>query len=722
MTLPRINQQHLLFSIILGVAGLLINCYPIQFFANVQFVLGNTMTVIAAVLLGPWYAFLTAMMASTGLMLIWDSPHVYLFFGLEALFLGYARRRDIYALYADAAYWLLIGAPMVYLYVVFLMDIPPSHLGFIISKQGINGLIYTSIASLLILAIPKLWFLKDKVKDRHRRQLSAQLTYFFTLMVTLTLLFTALIFNFYFLERQQVMLKQNMNEAVAHLSISAQNYIDNHQIVIKNTANQLGLVADKPEKWQAILSNLHQSYPGFISMLIANPTADIVAASPASRLIKQQLPEQDINIKDRDYFIESFYNHRLFISSVFLGRGFGNDAIIAMSAPFYLDQQHTQVAGIVEGSLDLTHFSHIDQVNEYTDDESIVMVDEQNQIIYASEKLDLKPLSQFNFAVNKGVYRANLELINIHNTTSIVPEYMYAHRELNNGWTVYILKEFSPLLKLAEEQMFASFIMLLVSLLCTFYISTKLSALLTVPLEAVANQFSQAYSASGKTSAIDDNSPREVFSLYQRLAASKQQLIAHQVELEETVAKRTAELEKANKKLTELVDRDALTGLYNRRYAERKFSELLDFCLQSDQAITVVVLDLDLFKQVNDNYGHLAGDECLRNVSLLLQKYFKRDIDVVARYGGEEFLLILPLSNTLHIEHHLNGFREALSQLEITSPEDKQTFKVTVSIGAITANADYEIELDKWIKVADDNLYQAKQQGRNRTIINIITD
>jgi diguanylate cyclase (GGDEF)-like protein len=492
--------------------------------------------------------------------------------------------------------------------------------------------------------------------------------------------------------------------------------------VIQNTASQLDLVADKPEQWQGILSSSHQNYPGFISMLIANPAANIVAASPVSRLLTQQLPEQSININDRDYFIESFYNQRLFVSSAFLGRGFGNDAIIAMSAPFYLDEQRTQVAGIVEGSLDLTHFSHIDQVNEYTEDESVVMVDEQNQIIYASKKLGLKPLSQFNFAINKGVYRANLELINIHNTTSIVPEYMYAHRELDNGWTVYILKEFSPLLKLAEEQMFSSFIMLLIALLGTFYISKKLSALLTVPLEAVANQFSQSYSSPEKTSAIDDSSPREVFNLYQRLAASKQQLIAHQVELEETVANRTAELEKANKKLTELVDRDPLTGLYNRRYAERKFGELVDFCLRSDQAITVVLLDLDFFKKVNDNYGHLAGDECLRNVSHLLQKYFKRDIDIVARYGGEEFLLILPLSNTLHIEHHLNGFREALSQLEITSPEDKQSFNVTVSIGAITASADYEAELDKWIKVADDNLYQAKQQGRNRTIINIIND
>ena len=719
MKLPKINQQHLLFSIALGVVGLLINCYPIQFFANVQFVLGNTVTVIAAVLLGPWYAFVTAMLASTGLMINWDSPHVYLFFGLEALFLGYARRRDIYALYADATYWLVIGAPLVYLYVTFIMDIPSSHLGFIIAKQGVNGLVYTSIASLLILAIPKLWFFKDKVKDRHRRLLSAQLTYFFTLMVTLTLLFSALIFNYYFLDRQQKMLKENINDAVSHLATSAQNYINNHKTVIANAANQLTIASDDPLQWQPMLSNLHNSYPGFISMLIANPQAEIVAASPVSRLLAQS-KTQKTTIKDRDYFIESFYNHRLFVSSVFLGRGFGNDSIIAMSAPFYTNEQHTTTAGIVEGSLDLNHFSHIDQASEYADDESVVMADEQNQIIYASEKLGLKSLSKFNFAINNGVYRTRLELLNIERPKSIVPEYIYAHQTLDNGWTVYILKEFSPLLKLAEEQMFSSFIMLLISLIGTFYISRKLSALLTVPLEAVASQFSPSGLGLNKIQSIDENSPKEVFSLYQRLAASKQQLIDHQVELEETVVKRTEELETANRKLKELVDRDPLTGLYNRRYAERKFTELLDFCLRSEQAITVVVLDLDLFKNINDNYGHLAGDECLRIVAQLLQKYFKRDIDIVSRYGGEEFLLILPLTNALHIKHHLNSFREALADLEMISPEDKRSFTVTVSIGAITANPDYANELDKWIKIADDNLYKAKQEGRNKTVIDII--
>ena len=159
------------------------------------------------------------------------------------------------------------------------------------------------------------------------------------------------IFNYYFLERQQAMLKQNINDAVSHLATSAQNYINGHKTVIANAANQLTIVADDPLEWQPMLSNLHESYPGFISMLIANPQAQIIAASPVSRLLSNN-QTRNININDRDYFIESFYNHRLFVSSVFQGRGFGNDAIIAMSAPFYTDEHHTTTAGIVKEVVD----------------------------------------------------------------------------------------------------------------------------------------------------------------------------------------------------------------------------------------------------------------------------------------------------------------------------------------------------------------------------------
>ncbi|QIR16198.1 diguanylate cyclase [Shewanella aestuarii] len=710
-----------MFSLLLGVVALIINCYPIPFFANVQFILGNTLTVISSILFGPWYALLTSILASTGLVIVWDSFHVYIIFGLEALFLGFCRRRDIYALYGSVIFWLVFGMPAFYLLGNLFFDLPNNHLPFVTLKQAINSMIYTSIASLLVLSIPKLWRFKGRIKDKQRRSLSKQVTYFITLMITLSLLLSALLFNFYFLERQQQLVKVNQNETVRHIAYAGETYLENHIKVIENAAYLFTITNDSPTSSQAFLSNLHRNYPSFISMLMTNEKGNFIALSPLSKFQNPDEFKLNNNVKDRDYFIESFYNLRVYVSSVFVGRGFGNDAIVAMSAPYFDKTDHTKALGIIEGSLDLNYFDKIDYDFEGMRNQSIVLTDEKNNIIYASNQLNLKVMTPFHYALYKGRYQTTLDLININNTDSSTPEYIYAKSELSNGWKLYIVEPFTPLLKIAENQMLNSFAMLLVALLLTFYISNKISQLLSIPLEMIANQFSQLAQSSTKHQLLDDNAPREVYSLYETLLASKQQLIDHQLELENIVAIRTEELETANTKLKELVDRDPLTALYNRRYAEHKFIETREFCLRSEQAITVAVVDLDFFKAINDTYGHLAGDECLRQVASVLKQHFKRDIDIISRYGGEEFMLILPMSNALNIEHHLNEFRLKLNQILISIPNGSQQLTLTCSIGAIIANANYHHDLDRWIKIADDNLYQAKAQGRNRTILTIIS-
>ncbi|MBR9729219.1 diguanylate cyclase [Shewanella intestini] len=699
--------------------GLIINCYPIPFFANVQFVIGNAFYVISAVLFGPWYALLTAMLVTTGLMLVWDSPHVYVIFCMEALFLGYCRRRDIYALYASAIYWIFIGLPLFYLYFLLFFDIAVKDLFFTALKQVINGLMYGSLASLLILLSPSLWNFNNKIKDSKRRLFSAQLTYYMTLMITISLLVSAIIFNYFYLERQQVLLQSKLNNSANHISSATENYISNYKRVIKNAALQLNYEKLTPQQRQSFLNNLHQSYPGFITMLIANEKAQVVNASPTTRFLDIKGDLKQISIKDRDYYIEAFYNQQLFVSSVFLGRGLGNDAIIAISAPLFNDGK---VSGIIEGSLNLSYLKQVENLESNQLKQSIILVDEHNQIVYSTEKLALKPISPFVSSKGSDFYRTQLALINIHNLEALTPEYFYTQKTLDNGWKLYVLEEFSPLLKLAEKQMLNSFLMLFVSVFLSFWISKKISRLLNVPLDLLANHLSKLDATELKNQVVGDSFPNEVYQLYQRLSYSKQQLLSYQMDLEGIVSERTVELEQANKKLKDLVDKDALTGLYNRRYSEDKFNDCLDFCMRSEQAITVAILDLDFFKNVNDTYGHLAGDECLRQVSSLLSVHFKRDTDIIARYGGEEFLLILPISNSLKIESHLNNFRQAIESQTMSQPNSDNAFNVTVSIGAITANANFSSDLDDWIKVADKNLYRAKEAGRNQVIVDIVDD
>ena len=543
-----------------------------------------------------------------------------------------------------------------------------------------------------------------------------------TLMLTLCLLISALTFNYLFLAKQQTLLQRNLTDTTVHLASATEQYIENHKKVVEYAANFLSLASTNANEWQPMLSKLNNNYPSFITMLIANENAKIVAGSPGTMMLDENNNIKDMSIKDRGYFIEAFHNRRVFVSPVFQGRGFGNDSIVAISAPFYSGNNERNVAGIIEGSLDLRFFSSIDNKNDFGDKELLVLVDENNHIIYATSELGLTEHEEFKYSDDKGLYHISLDVIKLNNLEATSPDYVYTSKKLNNGWRLYVLQPLSPLLKIAETQMFSTFILLIFSLILTSLISRKVCQLLTTPLEIVANQFGQISNEELKSQVVDENSSIEVFNLYQRLTSSKSALLKQQLELEETVAIRTDELEQANKKLLSLVDEDPLTGLKNRRFAEDKFEAVLDFCLRGEHAITIVILDLDLFKKVNDTYGHIAGDECLRVVSELLRNEFKRDTDIVARYGGEEFLLILPLSNALKIEQHLNKFKQKLSEVVITSPTDEQQFSVTTSIGAITANASFSNDIYVWIKVADDNLYAAKQQGRNKVIINVINE
>ncbi|WP_227006691.1 diguanylate cyclase [Shewanella donghaensis] len=722
MQLFKFNNQSLLLATIFGALGLIINFYPIPIFANAQLILGNTFTIISAVLLGPWYGLITAIISSTGLMLTWDSPHVYLLFCTEAIFIGYTRKNGLYPLYGSSIYWLTIGMPLTYIYMNIFTEIPESHMLFAIIKQGINGLIYAGFASLLIVLIPKIWSINGSLINKKRRSFNAQVTYFMTLMITLCLLLSALTFNFLFLDKQQDLLNKNLNDTTNHISTATEQYINEHKKVIKSAADYISSENMSADNRSLILNKLHQNYPSFLTMLIANEDAQVVAASPGTMMLNQTGKKIDLSIGDRNYFYEAFHNRRLYVSPVFKGRGFGNDSIIAISAPFYKDNNPLTVNGIIEGSLDLNFFASIDNQNNYGEKEYLILVDEENHIIYSTPELMLTSHQEFVFSNKKGNYRTSLDVINIHDIATETPEYVYSHNQLNNGWKIYVLQQLSPLVKTAETQMVGTYILLFLSIIFTFLISKRVCKLLTSPLEIVANQFGQISNTDLKKQVIDDNTSTEIFTLYQRLTTSKRELLQQQLELEETVALRTEELENANQKLLALVDKDPLTGLYNRRYAEDRFDGLLDFCLRGDHAITVAVLDLDLFKQVNDTYGHLAGDECLRVVSNLLKQQFKRETDIVSRYGGEEFILILPLSNALKIEQHLNKFRESLQKMVINSPTDDQQFSVTTSIGAITANANFSKDIDAWIKVADDNLYKAKAQGRNKVIINVINE
>ncbi|MBO8127568.1 MAG: GGDEF domain-containing protein, partial [Firmicutes bacterium] len=163
--------------------------------------------------------------------------------------------------------------------------------------------------------------------------------------------------------------------------------------------------------------------------------------------------------------------------------------------------------------------------------------------------------------------------------------------------------------------------------------------------------------------------------------------------------------------LKESVERDPLTGLYNRLALERMLSKLWVNAQTSKTPITVAMLDLDNFKDVNDGYGHMVGDELLKEISFIIRKSL-RDGDVVMRYGGEEFIILLPGTDSSGAKKPLERIRKRIEDEAFTEAR----IKTSVSIGAAAYPDDRPLSMDEIIEYADAALYKAKARGKNRLV------
>lgn len=176
------------------------------------------------------------------------------------------------------------------------------------------------------------------------------------------------------------------------------------------------------------------------------------------------------------------------------------------------------------------------------------------------------------------------------------------------------------------------------------------------------------------------------------------------------LGRKNRELEKAYRKITELSRTDALTGLANREYFRQRCEEMFALSQRHQSQLSLVMMDLDNFKQVNDTYGHDAGDAVLAAFGALVRENC-REGDFPARFGGEEFIAFLPHTPANDALNFADRLRNLLSQQDIL----ENGHKITLSAGISAFRAGDS--LDELIKRADNALYQAKHQGRNRCAI-----
>ena len=233
---------------------------------------------------------------------------------------------------------------------------------------------------------------------------------------------------------------------------------------------------------------------------------------------------------------------------------------------------------------------------------------------------------------------------------------------------------------------------------------------LSVDLYALADAASGVEAGRPGSDIPAMQSSREVQQLSQSLGRMTHHLVAAREAMEEKVRLRTLELEAANRALNLQARTDALTGLLNRRGFETQMAFAVALARRSSRPLSLITVDVDHFKRVNDTYGHEAGDEVLRRLARTLESRL-RGSDVVARLGGEEFVALLP-------DTDLNG-AQSIAQALVTAMAEQQdpvVGTITVSAGVATMRGAEDTGA-AMLRRGDAALYEAKGQGRNRVCV-----
>ena len=219
-------------------------------------------------------------------------------------------------------------------------------------------------------------------------------------------------------------------------------------------------------------------------------------------------------------------------------------------------------------------------------------------------------------------------------------------------------------------------------------------------------------------------------NMLSRIIDSKGKLDILNKTLEEKIDIRTSELQKSNQQLEKanqnlekyvsLIEKNAitdeLTSLYNRRHFNQVFPKEIQRAIRDKQAVSFLMIDVDHFKQYNDNYGHQKGDEVLAAIGEVLKINCKRSSDIPLRLGGEEFGIIFStVINSCQDIVFAESIRKAIETLKIEHAFNSVANHITASFGLVTvANPSMETNMDTLYKLADEALYRAKENGRNQ--------
>ncbi|GAA5219253.1 hypothetical protein GCM10025776_36700 [Corallincola platygyrae] len=538
----QLIKQQWFWIAVMAIAGVLAYRFTLPVFGNLELVCGNLFPLLLVYRCRPLLVAFTAFIAALSLATSWGNHFVLITFTLEAFAVALLVRRGFNMLFADILYWLFIGIPIISIIVLFIQPVASEYVVHLLLKQLVNGASYTLVALALLHLTPLRTLLLNQFVEI--RTFRSQISQSLLSMMFVSVLFLGLLIEQFLVRDQADYLKREMNSLVKDLKSDLELKLSASKDSVAALANYLQDRNLPPKEKNALLVSVHQANESFLTMLISDGEGDILAASPKSLLAAPLTDDVNLNVSDRSYFIQPKSSGLPYISEAIQGRGFGNDVIVAVSAPYFVDEQFQ---GVVEGSLNLNELAVLEGLNQQQDYLWLI-TDRNGRTLFADDLLNIAAFEEMALTIQPP--RANifsLPSVRISDSPS-APLYLLEETNLNNGWRILVMRDYQKELTDNQQRYLVFLGVVLLGTMITLVFAGWFARLSTKPLEQLANLVRR-----DEVGMIDehlfDHSAVEIQKLASGLASQYRLIERHHQQLDNQIQERTEQLSIANNEL-----------------------------------------------------------------------------------------------------------------------------------------------------------------------------
>jgi diguanylate cyclase (GGDEF)-like protein len=694
---PFFALSTILYGLNLGVLGAIVNAtLSINIFGDFNLYFGQIFVLFCLVTRGLNAGIIAALIMSVATAIHANDSYLVVILLLEILFVHVCMRKGYFLFQSAMFYWLVIGVPLLLCLHVLTSFVSAEVLligGF---TRGLNGLICISIVAICCWFLPSHFIYKKYYTDPPK--LSSLIFSLCMLTVSLPAMIIALIFIWQFTTHNEKVIERELKVMSSQLATI-------NDIELKRHLNGLETIPtvykNNPRtKIKELITATKINYSLFENVFLANQFGAILGTTP----LKNSPRANELNrpsIQSRQYFKDAQSASSPFITDAFIDKGLGDTPLIGFVAPILIDGKFN---GVVQGAMSLDKLIEFNNKN-VTDGYLYVISDARKRVIAHSDKLDLVLLSRFDFSIYKDPLIKRLPVLKFNQQV-----FVYQQTNTHNGWTITLMVAPHKATSMLIEYLFILMFAIIFVLTAFVFIAKSLSYKITKPLVKIAENFPNP--EFHRDVIRESQVSTEMVKITQRLIDSHNIMANFNQQLSDQVHIKTKQLKQLNSELYSIAQKDSLTQLLNRAGFNRLAITSYRSCVRNNINMSLILIDIDHFKVINDTHGHPFGDKCIIAVAKTIQKHCKRDTDIIGRYGGEEFIVMIVGGEINEHNERIILIKDEIEKLSLI--KQNNIIKMTISAGICSLKDDFSVAYEELLQQSDNQLYVSKREGRNK--------